>query len=198
MLQIARQELSLVERSRFKFVHVIEAREKDDAGQWVHTRKVRFSRVGLWVHPNTFIVCVLLPGELLAFWVVTRTGIRPVKWPQQSFWNLMFSVMSGCQQGSWEGVPCDHYPWCIGHHCTGPLLDLGSHCTGKPRPSSQTWDPTVQPPPILKSGGQEWRPFHPLYRALPVLASFGYWSTYCWQLRGMHPTGMPSCLTPFT
>ena len=25
------------------------------------------------------------------------------------------------------GVPCDHYPWCIGPHCTTPRPDMGFH-----------------------------------------------------------------------
>ena len=109
--------------------------------------------------------CILLLGKLLAFWVVTPTGIRPVKWPQQSFWNVIFSVMSVCQQGSREGVPCDHYPWCIGHHCTGPpsrlgislyrktppplLRDMGPHCTTPTHieiwwSTMETFSPTVR------------------------------------------------------
>ena len=64
------------------------------------------------------------------------------------------------------GVPRDHYPWCIGPHCTespspspAPPLDMGPHCTGTPISADIWW----------------------------------LWSIYGRQADGMHPSGMVSC-----
>ena len=53
---------------------------------------------------------------------------------QRSCRNVMFSVLSVCSYGR---VPCDHYPGCIGPHCTGtplpwPLPDMELRRTGTP------------------------------------------------------------------
>ena len=50
--------------------------------------------------------------------------------------KLMFSVICVCQSVCPHGVPSDHYPWCIGPHCTGNPMALGP----------QTWDLTVHRP----------------------------------------------------
>ena len=36
---------------------------------------------------------------------------------QRSCGKVMFSCV--CLSVHWKGVPSDHYPWCIGPHCTG-------------------------------------------------------------------------------
>ena len=57
----------------------------------------------------------------LAFlhFVVTRRFYHP---PTKLREGNVFSCVcpSFCSQ---TGVPCEHYPWCIGHHCTRPLLN---------------------------------------------------------------------------
>ena len=50
------------------------------------------------------------------------------------------------------GIPCDHYPWCIGLHCTGtptPVLPSSRH--GPPAPPPLDMGPPVQTwqPPTL-------------------------------------------------
>ena len=54
------------------------------------------------------------------------------------------NVVCVCQ--SVDGVPCGHYPWCI-----------GPHCTGTPPPGGNDWRPvqtcSLQDPRMLISGG---------------------------------------------
>ena len=43
-----------------------------------------------------------------------------------------------------QGVPCDHYPWCIGPHCTGPFS------SSVPYPGCQKWDPPAPTHPDIR------------------------------------------------
>ena len=92
---------------------------------------------------------------------------------------------------STERFPYGHYPWCIGHDCTGsdgPInsLEMGPHCTRI----------TAQGSPLLvTSGGQDWRSVQTCSLEDPlVLTSVGYWSPYGRQAGATHPTRMPSFL----
>ena len=88
---------------------------------------------------------------------------------QWNFGKLMFQSCLSVILSIGRGVPCDHYPWCIGTRCPGPLP--------WPQPPPRTWVSTVQVPlPWL------------------VLTSGGYRSIYGWQAVGMHPTATLSCL----
>ena len=55
---------------------------------------------------------------------------------QRSCRKEMFSVVCLSVYLFTREVPCDHYPWYIGPHCTGPP-DIEPHCTGPP--SSAIW-----------------------------------------------------------
>ena len=66
---------------------------------------------------------------------------------QQSCMKVMFSVVSVCQSLCPRGwVLCDHYPWCIGSHCTGPLPQTSDLVP-------QTWAPL-----LVTLGGDHWKP----------------------------------------
>ena len=54
---------------------------------------------------------------------------------QRSFGKIMFSVISVCLSICQQRVPCNHYPWYFGPHCTAPhptpnAQGIGPRCTG--------------------------------------------------------------------
>ena len=117
---------------------------------------------------------------------------------------------SFCSQ---RGVSYDHYPCCIGPHCTAspPPPHMGPHCTRisspwlQPCPLLQTWDLFVQGPPgpnpppqpnmephcagipvLLTSGDHQWRPIQP-----PTSSADIWWllkHIQSTQAGGTHPT----------
>ena len=121
----------------------------------------------------------------------------------------MFSYMSVCHFIH-RRSPCDHYSWCIRPHCTGspsrhgalPQLALVS-----PSPPDMGLGPQSLPHLLVTSGGHHWRPVQTCSLDLivqappsppPLLLTFGgHQSTYSWQVDGMHPTGMLSCVVSF-
>ena len=103
---------------------------------------------------------------------------------QRCCWKVLFSVVSVCHSVHSGGVvPCDHYPWCIRHHCKPPghgtsqyrppwptPLDMEPHCVAppKPHPPPDMVDYCTGPPPPdmgpyctaptnIDIGGQDWR-----------------------------------------
>ena len=96
---------------------------------------------------------------------------------KRSCGKVMFSHLCVCL--STGLCPCDHYPWCIGSHCTGNL-----------HPSLfklwTSWDwPHLPPsgtPMLVTSGGYDWRPVQTcLNLRTSNLTSSGYLrSTYSW------------------
>ena len=48
--------------------------------------------------------------------------------------HTSFSLPSANEGNVFNRTPCDHYPWCIGPHCTGipSPQDMGPHCTRTP------------------------------------------------------------------
>ena len=78
-----------------------------------------------------------------------------------------------------EVSPCDHYPSCI-----------GPHCTPHP-PSPQPWPPRHQTwDTLLKtSGGHHWRPIQTCsFEDPPLVLTSGGRSLHSWQVGGTHPT----------
>ena len=92
-------------------------------------------------------------------------------------WWRVFSVMS-VHRSVQGGVPCGHYPGCI-----------GPHCTGYPSPV----------PLVVTSVGHHWRPVQICSLEDPIVLTFGSHrrSVWRWQAGEMHPTGMLSCLILF-
>ena len=107
------------------------------------------------------------------------------------------------------GVPCDHYPRCIGPHCTGPLVlnirhgDPPNPVPSEPWPICQPWrqpQPPSEPwstpqtsdmgpliPMLVTSGGNHWRPVQTCSceDAPPAVTSGGCsWSMYSFQVGG--------------
>ena len=128
---------------------------------------------------------------------------------QRSCGKLVFSQVSVIL---FRGVPYDHYPSCIGPHCTahsqprpcppyhikqGPLaqsLSPGHHIRqGRPAPTcpwpltSDIWWPLMETCSDLFTCGP------PL-----ILISGDHQSMYSWQIGSMHPTIMLSCYYPTT
>ena len=72
---------------------------------------------------------------LLIFVLMIITRQR--SWGKVIFWVMCVSVCS-------QGVPCDHYSWCIGPHCAAPPpapqpqlpLDMEPHWSGTPSAAS--------------------------------------------------------------
>ena len=74
-------------------------------------------------------------------------------------WKLIFSVMCVYQSVHRGKVPCDHCPWCIGPHCTGPQSQYPL-CTGPVYVHIPGLTPFTGPqsyPPLMTSGGQDWK-----------------------------------------
>ena len=65
--------------------------------------------------------------------------------------NVFICVCPSVSQSVHGGVPCDHYPWCIGTHYTGPLSAALAH------PGHGTSGPSPHPPLLVTSGGHQWR-----------------------------------------
>ena len=70
--------------------------------------------------------------------------------------NVFTCVCRVCPWGG-GGSPCDHYPWCIGPHCTGPPM---------PTPRHKTWGPPMAHPTVGK-----WDQRTP--HTWPLLVTFG-------------------------
>ena len=98
---------------------------------------------------------------------VQPTGIilsaRCITRRQRSCGKVMFKSCLSIIHSVHRAVPCDHYPWCIGPHCTDPCpFCTGTHlCTGF-TPRSDIWWPrqdtcsnlfTWGSPMVLTSGG---------------------------------------------
>ena len=79
---------------------------------------------------------------------------------QRSCGKVMFSVVSVHHSVHGGGFPCDHYPWCIRHHCSGP------------------YPPSQAPPPTILLAKIWWR-------SLVTCSNLFTWgptstSTYIW------------------
>ena len=59
--------------------------------------------------------------------------------------KVIFSYVFACQSVSPQGSPCDHYPWCIGPHCTGS-------------PPPPPWTSDLGTLLLVTSGGHNRRP----------------------------------------
>ena len=99
-----------------------------------------------------------------------------------------------------RGVPCDHYPWCIGPHCTYPCaffpapLDMGLGYLLPPDMGHGYLPPQLLTSgggdhrrhgthsKLLTFGGHQWRPVHTCSledSPPPILTSnVGHWNTY--------------------
>ena len=85
--------------------------------------------------------------------------------------NVFSYVCPSVSHSVQDGSPCDHYPWCIGSHCTGPLWllhqtwDHPKPCPLNNRygnlPGHHTWDSPLAPalPPASDIWDYHWRPF---------------------------------------
>ena len=100
---------------------------------------------------------------------------------QRSCVKVMFSQVSVILFR--RGVPCDHYPWCKGPHCT-VSPNMGPHCLGLPEPpASDIWWPSLEACSIL-------------FTSRPLSADT-WWLLNHIQLvqeSGTHPTGMLYCI----
>ena len=88
-----------------------------------------------------------------------------------------------------RGVPCDHYLWCIGPHCTDPHSGHGT---------SLDWTST---PLLMTSGGHHWRPVQTCSLQeppLPTATGTDIWSLLKYvrlvQAGRTHSTGMQTCV----
>ena len=94
------------------------------------------------------------------------------------------------------GVSCDHYPWCIGPHCTGPPLykTITTHASDIWWPRLETCSNCSPEDPLISD---IWWPRCVHLRAHtptpPVLTSGGWLLTYAGLAGGKHPTRMRSC-----
>ena len=118
---------------------------------------------------------------------------------QRSFGKVMFSQVSLCHSVN-RGFPCDHYPWCIGPHCTWSPCPVPQHGTSLYR------DPTSS-----RHGTSLYRnpsPSDILWPSLEICSNLftsgppGFTSADIWcllkdirsaQAGGTHHTGMLSC-----
>ena len=97
---------------------------------------------------------------------------------QRSSGKVMFLQVSVIL---FRGVPCDHYPWYIGPHCTGnppgpyPMYRA---------PASDIWWESL-------------KTYSNLYTSGPPSANIWWLLKHVWLMKagGTHPTGMLSCMT---
>ena len=94
---------------------------------------------------------------------------------QRSCGKVMFSQLCVCLFV--RGWPCDHYPWCIGPHCTA-------------YPHPQLLRMVTITADLFKL--VHWTRL--CSTAQPTQTSGDHQSTYSWQAVGTHPTEMLSCL----
>ena len=71
--------------------------------------------------------------------------------------NVFTGVCLSVHRG---GSPCNHYPWCIGPHCTGPPDPPGHQTLDQPQTSGVGPPAMARPWRLLlvTCGGDHWRP----------------------------------------
>ena len=81
-----------------------------------------------------------------------------------------------CRSVCSHGIPCDHYPWCIGPHHPGHVQTCSTWTSLYREASNPTlcpWTPSPGPTP-------------------GHVQTCSLWSRYDWKVGGWHPTGMLS------